>query len=124
MRAAIPVLTCALLASGANASNWVPIAAQKQGTVLLDTDSVEHRGANVSAWIELKQANADSAPVAYELDHWSIDCNDMTVATLATMQFDRAGKRTAGDALSAYYPERTAITPNSLGFEVYRKVCR
>jgi hypothetical protein len=112
------------LASGAGAANWVPVTSLAQGTVLLNADSVEHEGANVRAWVEFKQAGATENGVAYELDHWMIDCKEMTVASLATMQYDTKGKVTAGTALSAYYPERTPIKPHSVGFEVYRLVCR
>lgn len=117
-------LAISFLPGGALASNWVPVGNHGHGTILLDSDSVEQHGTNVTAWIELKQAHSDDNVVAYEVDHWSIDCKNMTVASLSTVQYDRNGNRTAGDGVSAYYPERTAIAPYTVGFEVYRLVCR
>jgi hypothetical protein len=113
-----------LIASGAGASNWIPVTRLPHGTVALDADSVEREGTTVNAWVEFRQATAGQIGVAFERDHWSVDCKDMTVATLATVQYDVTGKVTAGNALSAYYPERTSITPHSVGFQVYRLLCR
>jgi len=124
MRIFLGPLLSGLLTSGAVAANWVPVTSLAHGTVLLNADSVERDGTSVRAWVEFKQAAGAQNGIAYELDHWTIDCKEMTVASLATMQYDTNGKMTAGNALSAYYPERSPITPHSVGFEVYRLVCK
>lgn len=124
MRIFLGALSIGLLTSASGVPNWVPVTSLAHGTVLLNADSVEREGSIVRAWVQFKQAAGAENGISYELDHWAIDCKDMTVASLATMQYDTKGKVTAGNALSAYYPERTPITPHSVGFEVYRLVCR
>jgi hypothetical protein len=111
-------------AAGASAANWVPVTSHSRGTILVDTDSVQRTGNRVLVMIELKLSAADARGVLYEVDQWDFDCDGMTVATLRTQQFGSGGRSLGPESPPSYYPERTAIPPESTGFEVYRVVCR
>ena len=117
-------LLCGLLASSASASTWVRVAQAPTGAVLLDTDSVLHNGPVRTFRVEFMKSGAPNSPIAYEIDHWSIDCAKMTIASLAIMQFDPSGKAVPGNNQPAYYPEWVPIAPKSIGFELYHLVCR
>jgi hypothetical protein len=122
MRKLVLTVLIGTLASAAGASTWISVAQEEQGSVLLDADSVQRSGSIVKVWVELKKSDPQANGIGYEVDHWSVDCSQMTLASLATVQFRPDGTRIGSD--SAYYPERVAIPPKSIGFDVYRLVCR
>lgn len=116
------ILVLGSIGSAVCASTWVPVAQESEGAVLLDADTVQRSGATVTVWVELKRSQSEPTGIGYEIDHWSIDCAQMTLASLATVQFTHNGRRTGSN--SDYYPQRVPIIPKSIGFDVYRLVCR
>lgn len=113
----------ALLASSAQAADWVQFFSNDKGNWYADSETIERSGSNVIVWLKETLSHSDTDGEASSVDRWAVDCTSKRAMLLSYVSYDSDGAVLSTSDIKQYDREWKSIAPETMGEALMHTVC-